>query len=818
MRRDRTKGVRVVGLGLLWAIRDCRGSRWAARTVVATVVLCALTLTPALGTAAPPAPATSPSQSAPPAFVWAQRASGTTKALAAVTFADGRFVAVGLAGTILTSPDGVNWTGEPSGTLASLDGVAFGGKFVAVGFNSATLVSEILTSADGRSWSEVISPLLARVFLEAITYGSGKFVAVGTNGSILTSANGIAWTRSVSGTVAVLHAVAYGGGRFVAVGEGGVISTSPDGISWTYEDSGTFGSLHGIAYGGGRFVAVGPTAVVTSADGVHWKTATEMEMSGMYAVAYGEDQFVAVGERGAGFTSADGSAWVPGPSAVAGRGVTPLLSGVTYGAGQFMAVAGDGGIWSIVVPMVAAPPAPAATTPPASSATAPTASPAPAPPPSPATALPASPAPAPAAPSVTPPPAGGTTQQALPAVVSISPSTGPSTGGTTITIAGSGLAGATQITFQPGESGTGQNGLDCNASALHAAKIVSVSDSQIVVVTPEVGTSDANLCSEDVVVTTPAGSSPLVWQDRFLYLAMAPTTPTIASISPQNGPASGGTRVTITGEGFAAATGVSFGGIPAAFSIKSDSTIIATAPPASLAAGTVFVTVSASQLVSEVGHADQFAYDTSGEVYLPGFGWSTPQTRFNDLAGYPWASVAIDTLAARGVVQGAAPGRFDPGAPVTRAQFAVMVQRFFHLPEATQPLSFTDVRPGDWDYHAVEAVAAYIGTPGPHVFAPGDAVVRQDVAASIVRIMVARGSMQLLSAAETQERLDRLADKTDIAPQLQVYVATAIRDRIMLGFPDASFKPTARLTRAQAALLLYNVQTRFLQMTSSAAK
>ncbi len=765
-----------MNLGLLWVTKDRTGSRRAARAVVATVALCALALAPALGAPAPPAPATPPFQPTLPASAWTPRVSGTTRALAAVTFAGGRFVAVGLAGTILVSPDGVNWTGEPSGTSASLDGVAFGGKFVAVGFNSSALVSEVLVSPDGRAWTEVVSPLFARVFLEAVTYGGGKFVAVGTNGSILASADGIAWTSAASGTVAVLHAVAYGGGRFVAVGEGGVIFTSPDGTSWAHEASGTSGALHGIAYGGGRFVAVGPNAAVTSADGVHW-TAAGTGVSGMYAVAYGDGQFVAVGDRGSGFASGDGSAWGPGPDAVAGPRAAPLLSGVTYGAGQFVAVAEDGGIWSITAPMATVPPAPPAS-------------------------------PAAAGPAQGPPPAP-------PVVRSVTPSTGPSTGGTTITIAGSGLAGATQVTFQPEDDGTGENGLDCNASALRAAKIVSTSDAQVVAVTPAVGTPDASLCSEHVVVTTPAGSSPLAWEDRFLYLATGPRAPTVASVSPRTGPAAGGTQVTITGEGFAAATGVSFGGLPAAFSIKSDSTIIAVAPPASAAAGTVDVTVTASQLASETGHADQFAYDASGEVYLAGFGWSTPPARFRDLAGYAWAAAAIDDLAARGVVQGAAPGRFEPGAPVTRAQFAVMAQRLFGLPEPSRPASFTDVHPGEWDYGAVEAVAAYLGASGPHAFGPGDAAVRQDVAAAILRILAARGSVRLLNAAQAQAALDRLADKADIAPRLRIYAATAIQDRIMLGFPDGSFKPKGQLTRAQAAVLLSNVQTRFLHAPPS---
>jgi hypothetical protein len=51
-----------------------------------------------------------------------------------VTYGNGLFVAVGKGGTILTSPDGVNWTARTSGTRNDLYGVTYGnGTFVAVG-------------------------------------------------------------------------------------------------------------------------------------------------------------------------------------------------------------------------------------------------------------------------------------------------------------------------------------------------------------------------------------------------------------------------------------------------------------------------------------------------------------------------------------------------------------------------------------------------------------------------------------------------------------------------------------------------------------
>ncbi|MHB8523206.1 MAG: cell wall-binding protein, partial [Limisphaerales bacterium] len=137
-----------------------------------------------------------------------QSAAPTTNQLSAVTYGNGEFVAVGDAGTIVTSPNGVAWTSRNSGTTNWLGSVAYGnGRFVAVG--NATL-----TSPDGIGWT-------SRDFVSgvsSVTYGNGLFVAVGYR--IFTSPDGITWTwRSDYGMTNWLASVAFGGyGQFVAVG------------------------------------------------------------------------------------------------------------------------------------------------------------------------------------------------------------------------------------------------------------------------------------------------------------------------------------------------------------------------------------------------------------------------------------------------------------------------------------------------------------------------------------------------------------------------------------------------------------------------
>jgi hypothetical protein len=169
----------------------------------------------------------------PDGVTWMPRTSGTTNLLYGVTYGNGVFVAVGYACTILTSPDGGTWTGKTSGTANPYPytGVTYGnGTFAAVGFSYAFYpwapgwVGSIITSPDGVTWTGKtaggVSPLYG------VAYVNGIFIAVGVGGTIYTSSDGITWTQRKSITNDVLYGVTYGNGTFVFVGEGGTIQSA----------------------------------------------------------------------------------------------------------------------------------------------------------------------------------------------------------------------------------------------------------------------------------------------------------------------------------------------------------------------------------------------------------------------------------------------------------------------------------------------------------------------------------------------------------------------------------------------------------------
>ena len=164
---------------------------------------------------------------------------------------------------------------------------------------------------------------------------------------------------------------------------------------------------------------------------------------------------------------------------------------------------------------------------------------------------------------------------AAPTVTAVSPPAGPVAGGTLVTLTGTGLTGTTGVTFD-GVAATGVTVVDATTlTALtpgHAAGAV------------------------DVSVTTVGGSGTL--DDGFTYVA----PPTLASVNPADGPAAGGTTVTITGTGLTGTTDVTFDGVPATgVLVVDDSTVTATTP--AHVAGLVDVSVTTAGVTDTLVNA-----------------------------------------------------------------------------------------------------------------------------------------------------------------------------------------------------------------------
>ena len=76
-------------------------------------------------------------------------------------------------------------------------------------------------------------------------------------------------------------------------------------------------------------------------------------------------------------------------------------------------------------------------------------------------------------------------------------------------------------------------------------------------------------------------------------------------------------------------------------------------------------------------------------------------SNFPDVEQSYWAADFIRALTQRDIINGFPDGTFKPDAPVTRAQFATMLQVAFQKPEQLSAIEFADIPSGYWAAPAI---------------------------------------------------------------------------------------------------------------------
>jgi len=185
-----------------------------------------------------------------------------------------------------------------------------------------SLLDGLFWSDDRITWTPVAT--FQGNALNDIAYAKGRYVAVGAQGTILTSVDGINWQQATSGTTAKLVYVDSGNNEFVVGGQG-VILSSVDGLVWTTRatKAGQDATAleHGAVWNGSQYLlfdsagdshifattlnSLSSTAAIKpTVDGV-----TETATARTWSVIHWQDsQYIALTTKGL-LTSSDGRAW-----------------------------------------------------------------------------------------------------------------------------------------------------------------------------------------------------------------------------------------------------------------------------------------------------------------------------------------------------------------------------------------------------------------------------------------------------------------------------------------------------------------------------
>ncbi len=197
------------------------------------------------------------------------------------------------------------------------------------------------------------------------------------------------------------------------------------------------------------------------------------------------------------------------------------------------------------------------------------------------------------------------TAAVAPTVTEVYAGSGPA--GTTVEVLGTGFTTASQVLF----------------GTVPATSFLPVADGYLEAVVP------AGSGTVDVTVKNAVGTSAVTPVDRFTYTSVSTAAPTITKVSPNSGPETGGTLVTITGTNLddlgSYGAEVSFGGAAATVESETATSITAVSPSAPPGKVNITVTGYYGGSTSAITTADQFTYKGVAPT-VDGVGPSTGST------------------------------------------------------------------------------------------------------------------------------------------------------------------------------------------------
>lgn len=181
---------------------------------------------------------------------------------------------------------------------------------------------------------------------------------------------------------------------------------------------------------------------------------------------------------------------------------------------------------------------------------------------------------------------------------------------------------------------------------------------------------------------------------------------------------------------------------------------------------------------------------------------SSSQISFSDVPQNFWAASFITALAQRNIVEGYPDNTFRPAQPVTRAEFAAMVEKAFPSRSGTSALQFTDLPTNYWGRTAIaQAIQSGFMRGYPNnQFRPDQQIPKEQA------IIALNTGLNLPTPPSPQQIVSIYQDANTISPYAVPAIAAATRADLVVNHPDPKrLAPQQITSRAEAAALVYQV-------------
>lgn len=184
---------------------------------------------------------------------------------------------------------------------------------------------------------------------------------------------------------------------------------------------------------------------------------------------------------------------------------------------------------------------------------------------------------------------------------------------------------------------------------------------------------------------------------------------------------------------------------------------------------------------------------------------------FLDLQSSHWAYKEIYSLAGLGYIKGYPNGNFSPDGNITRAEFSVMlsviVQDKWLQGSLHNSINFTDLKATHWSYDGVNRLMTYMTKDElikifGNKFQPDKYISREEVAAIIFAVLK---NNDKFSAVDNSKPDFIDLNKSKFIDSL-IFCGN---QGFITGYPDKTFKPENKISRAEIAAILAKVIDKF---------
>ncbi|MCC5636700.1 S-layer homology domain-containing protein [Nostoc sp. CHAB 5844] len=182
-----------------------------------------------------------------------------------------------------------------------------------------------------------------------------------------------------------------------------------------------------------------------------------------------------------------------------------------------------------------------------------------------------------------------------------------------------------------------------------------------------------------------------------------------------------------------------------------------------------------------------------------------------------WAQSCIVKLSEQGIISGYPDGTFRPNAPVTRAEFAVMVSKAFPKVKKTrEPVQFVDVPSNYWANNGIKQASqtGFVSGYPNQIFNPN-----QNIPRAQVLVALASGLKYSPTKPVSTTLNANFTDANQIPNYAQKGIAAATEKKLVVNYPNVkSLNPNQLANRAEVSAFLCQALAKTQQASTIPAK